>query len=179
MWACNPSHALLWQSINWSAICNNVPDGLASQILKNVASLRKGQWHYQWRLAEVCCLLVENYSNSRQVWSSRSFLQFLWGLRPNRLPSVAKGAIISKHRESFRYTKYLHLRGMYGLTNLPPTVNITAFTSRRTNLSPFTKGCRERDASMWLPEFLRVSHAPNNLQVSLSTQETYMYAAHT
>ena len=25
---------------------------------------------------------------------------------------------------------------------------ITAFTSRRTNLSPFTKGCRERDASM-------------------------------
>ena len=46
-------------------------------------SLRKGQWHYQWRLAEVCCLLVENYSNSRQVWSSRSFLQFLWGPRPN------------------------------------------------------------------------------------------------
>ena len=28
-------------------------------------------------------LLVENYSNSRQVWSSRSFLQFLWGLWPN------------------------------------------------------------------------------------------------
>ena len=25
---------------------------------------------------------------------------------------------------------------------------ITAFTSRRTNLSPFTKGCREWDASM-------------------------------
>ena len=31
----------------------------------------------------MCCLLVENYSNSRQVWSSRSFLQFLWGLWPN------------------------------------------------------------------------------------------------
>ena len=25
---------------------------------------------------------------------------------------------------------------------------ITVFTSMRTNLSPFTKGCRERDASM-------------------------------
>ena len=46
-------------------------------------SLRKGQERYQWRLAEVRCLLVENYSNSRQVWSSRSFLQFLGGLRPN------------------------------------------------------------------------------------------------
>jgi len=28
------------------------------------------------------------------------------------------------------------------------TQGITAFTSERTNLSPFTKGCRERDASM-------------------------------
>jgi len=27
---------------------------------------------------------------------------------------------------------------------------IAAFTSERTNLSPFTKGCRERDASMRL-----------------------------
>ena len=34
-------------------------------------------------MAEVCFLLVENYSNSCQVWSSRSFLQFLCGLRPN------------------------------------------------------------------------------------------------
>ena len=49
----------------------------------NQLSLRKGQERYQWRLAEVRCLLVENYSNSRQVWSSRSFLQFLGGLRPN------------------------------------------------------------------------------------------------
>ena len=30
----------------------------------------------------------------------------------------------------------------------PAATTITAFTSRRTNLSPFTKGCRERDASM-------------------------------
>ena len=29
---------------------------------------------------------------------------------------------------------------------------ITAFPSQRTNLSPFTKGCRERDASMWLSQ---------------------------
>jgi len=29
-----------------------------------------------------------------------------------------------------------------------PFMHITAFTSLRTNLSPFTKGCRERDASM-------------------------------
>ena len=36
-------------------------------------------------LAEVCCLLVESYSNSSQVWSSRSFLQLLWGLRRNIL----------------------------------------------------------------------------------------------
>ena len=50
-----------------------------------MTSLRKGQERYQWRLAEVRCLLVENYSNSRQVWSSRSFLQFLGGLRPNDL----------------------------------------------------------------------------------------------
>ena len=28
---------------------------------------------------------------------------------------------------------------------------IAAFTAWRTNLSPFSKGCRERDASMWLP----------------------------
>ena len=28
-------------------------------------------------------MLVENYSNSCQVWPSRSFLQFLRGLRPN------------------------------------------------------------------------------------------------
>ena len=34
------------------------------------------------------CLLVENYSNSRQVWSSRSFLQFLCGLRPNKTFSL-------------------------------------------------------------------------------------------
>lgn len=40
--------------------------------------------------------------------------------------------------------------------------NITAFTSERTNLSPFTKGCRERDASMWLQLFLR------NLRVPMS-----------
>ena len=31
---------------------------------------------------------------------------------------------------------------------------ITEFTSQRTNLSPFTKGCREWDASMWLTQFL-------------------------
>ena len=37
---------------------------------------------------------------------------------------------------------------------------ITAFTSWRTNLSPFTKGCREWDASMWLPQFLRSPKAP-------------------
>ena len=30
----------------------------------------------------------------------------------------------------------------------------------RTNLSPFTKGCREWDASMWLPEFLRGPWSP-------------------
>ncbi len=35
------------------------------------------------------CLLVENYSNSRQVWSSRSFLQFLWGLRPNSIRTLS------------------------------------------------------------------------------------------
>jgi len=40
---------------------------------------------------------------------------------------------------------------------------ITAFTSRRTNLSPFTKGCRERDASMWLLQFLGEPRAPNNV----------------
>ena len=55
----------------------------ALQMGSNKVSLRKGQERYQWRLAEVRCLLVENYSNSRQVWSSRSFLQFLGGLRPN------------------------------------------------------------------------------------------------
>ena len=38
--------------------------------------------------------------------------------------------------------------------------SITAFTSWRTNLSPFTKGCREWDASMWLPQFLRSCKAP-------------------
>ena len=32
---------------------------------------------------------------------------------------------------------------------------ITALTSECTNLSPFTKGCRDRDASMWLYCFLR------------------------
>ena len=52
--------------------------------LWRAVSLRKGPERYQWRLAEVRCLLVENYSNSRQVWSSRSFLQFLGGLRPNK-----------------------------------------------------------------------------------------------
>ena len=31
---------------------------------------------------------------------------------------------------------------------VPAIEAITAFTSLRTNLSPFTKGCRERDASM-------------------------------
>ena len=56
---------------------------IAQRWWRSYSSLRKGQWHYQWRLAEVCCLLVENYSNSCQVWSSRSFLQFLCGLRPN------------------------------------------------------------------------------------------------
>ena len=45
---------------------------------------------YQWRLAEVRCLLIENYSNSRQVWSSRSFLQFLGGLRPNKLVKFSR-----------------------------------------------------------------------------------------
>ena len=28
-------------------------------------------------------MLFEKYSNSRQVWSSRSFLQIIWGLRSN------------------------------------------------------------------------------------------------
>lgn len=61
---------------------------LALQMGSNQLSLRKGQERYQWRLAEVRCLLVENYSNSRQVWSSRSFLQFLGGLRPNMFVSM-------------------------------------------------------------------------------------------
>ena len=30
------------------------------------------------------CLLIENYSNSCPVWSSRSFLQFVWERRPNQ-----------------------------------------------------------------------------------------------
>ena len=33
-------------------------------------------------------------------------------------------------------------------SHVAPVRRITAFTSLRTNLSPFTKGCRERDASM-------------------------------
>jgi len=73
---------LVWrhsQEIAPNCSCGHVPRWTDVSEL----SLRKGQWHYQWRLAEVCCLLVENYSNSRQVWSSRSFLQFLRGLRPN------------------------------------------------------------------------------------------------
>ena len=45
---------------------------------------------------------------------------------------------------------------------------ITAFTSGRTNLSPFTKGCRERDASMWLFEFLGEPWAPNLLEVCVN-----------
>ena len=48
------------------------------------SSLPKGHAHCQGRLAEVCCLLVENYFNSSQVWSSRSFLQFLKRLRPSK-----------------------------------------------------------------------------------------------
>ena len=39
------------------------------------------------------------------------------------------------------------LRKKYVLI-VPTTEAITAFTSLRTNLSPFTKGCREWDASM-------------------------------
>ena len=39
-------------------------------------SLRKGQQRYEWRLAEVRCLLVERCSSSCQAWLSRSFLQF-------------------------------------------------------------------------------------------------------
>jgi hypothetical protein len=38
--------------------------------------------------------------------------------------------------------------------------SITVFTSSRTNLSPFTKGCRERDTSMWISQFLRGIEAP-------------------
>jgi len=48
---------------------------------------------------------------------------------------------------------------------------ITAFTSWRTNLSPFTKGCREWDASMWLPEFLRTFQGPTkSVAQSLSSR---------
>ena len=36
-------------------------------------------------------------------------------------------------------------------------ITITAFTSWRTNLSPFTKGCREWDAAMWLSNFCGAS----------------------
>jgi hypothetical protein len=32
-------------------------------------------------------------------------------------------------------------------------VNIAALTSLRTNLSPFTKGCRDRGASMRIQNF--------------------------
>ena len=49
------------------------------------SSLQKGQWRYYWRLAEVRCLLVENHSNSCQVWSSRSFFQFYGGFGPTTL----------------------------------------------------------------------------------------------
>ena len=41
------------------------------------------------------CLLLENYSNARQVWSSRSFLQFLWGLRPNKITYLCTGCIFA------------------------------------------------------------------------------------
>ena len=46
-----------------------------------------------------------------------------------------------------------------------PCSSITAFTSWRTNLSPFSKGCREWDASMWLPQFLRSPRAPTTCHI--------------
>ena len=46
-----------------------------------------------------------------------------------------------------RRTTSLH-RTMKRSAQSEPRLTITAFTSYRTNLSPFTKGCREWDAAM-------------------------------
>ena len=55
------------------------------------------------------CLLVEKYSNSRQVWSSRSFLQFLRGLRPNLIkPSPALDKIPLRLSSSWTASAFTH-----------------------------------------------------------------------
>ena len=49
--------------------------------------------------------------------------------------------------------------------------SITAFTSQRTNLSPFTKGCRERDASMWLTQLGGNLWVPTNGMKDFESRE--------
>ena len=112
------------------------------------------------------CLLVENYSNSRQVWSSRSFLQFLCGLRANspQLSVATRCARYLKCAVKLRRHERHQIWNWEIIWRWPNDYDITAFTSLRTNLSPFTKGCREWDASMWLPKFLRAFVAQHQYQ---------------
>ena len=48
---------------------------ISLQYANMLPSLRKGQYLYQWRFAEMRCLLVENYSNSRRVLRGTQFLE--------------------------------------------------------------------------------------------------------
>ena len=82
--------------------------------------------------------------------------------------SMDSGSAMSKTQGHFAH-----------LTNTPRLVlvSITAFTSWRTNLSPFTKGCRERDASMWLIEFLWERFVPKLTQQNNEVSQTHFKRA--
>ena len=83
-------------------------------------------------------MLVENYSNSHQVQSVAVLVIFI---RPS-------GQLLER---CARFALFICYAYKFSLS----TIGIAALTSPRTNLSPFTKGCRDRGALMRLINFWR------------------------
>ena len=119
-----------------------------------MSSLRRGH-------ANLLCIVPILTDDPRR--ESKGICQLLQHVKKIKSRYLHVGKLLLK----LQFTYFAHIEIFLPLYRLYllSTKNITAFTSLRTNLSPFTKGCRERDASMWLHQFLRRSLSANSEDV--------------
>ena len=128
--------------------------GLLAMIKCSICSYQCDNWYVSnWRLA--CHIYFCLGKRALELARRPSRVALAWHTAGSSIPF---GVTSLGHVRATRLVRLAHFEKlMFCRLQL---AGITAFTSWRTNLSPFTKGCREWDASMWLPQFLRSSWAP-------------------
>ena len=89
--------------------------------------------------AFLCCAGMALSQWQHTLWGNRKIYIYI---RYLIVRSVGHGSLMQ--RECEKTQAKMHDQRQAALSSYV----ITAFTSQRTNLSPFTKGCREWDASM-------------------------------